>query len=59
MCYTISKGEVVETQLQDVYIEAENEEEAIMLVREGEGDYKESHYLETHDSNEWRVAEIL
>ncbi len=51
--------QVVETQLQDVYIEAENEEEAIMLVREGEGDYKESHYLETHDSNEWRVAEIL
>ncbi|KKL68193.1 hypothetical protein LCGC14_2127450 [marine sediment metagenome] len=50
---------VKETQLQDVYIEAENAEEAIILVREGEGYYKECHYLETHDSNEWEVAEIL
>ena len=51
--------QVVETQLQDVYIEAENEEDAIMLVREGEGDYKELHYHETRGSSEWRVAEIL
>ena len=50
--------QVVETHHQDVYIEAETAEEAIMLVREGEGEYKEAHYLETLDSSEWQVYEI-
>ena len=50
--------QVKETQLQDVYIDAEDADKAIMLAREGEGEYKEAHYLETLDSSEWQVCEI-
>lgn len=50
--------EVKEIHIARCYIEAESPEDAVMKVREGEGDFeKETLYHETMDSSYWFVKD--
>ena len=49
---------VKEIHWQDVFVEAENELEALAKVKEGEGDYYDaSDYIETLPIEDWTVSE--
>ena len=43
---------------QDIYVDAESKEDAIIAVKDGEGYYKDNRYVETLDPELWFVQEI-
>ena len=55
MTYKVTIKEITE---QDVYVDAESKEDAIMAVRDGMGDYRDNRYAETLDPELWFVQEI-
>jgi len=51
--------QIVEIYRQDIFIEAENEEQAIKKVQNGEGIEGELHYQSTPGPDEWGMDKYL